>query len=94
MSDFPCPPPVGKDRQFVLGNHLSLNAPTSADETDGRHDVSDVVIPPADTPLHLRTGYEERIWVVEGALTVWCGADAVRRGHPRPARRHSGGHPG
>ena len=77
MSDFPSPPPVDKDRQFVLGNHLSLTVLTSADETEGRHDISDVVLPPhAGTPLHLHTGYEERIWVVEGALTVWCGPEA------------------
>ncbi|MET9147265.1 MULTISPECIES: cupin domain-containing protein [unclassified Streptomyces] len=76
MSNFPSPPPVPQDRRFVLGQHLRLSILTSAEETDGRHDLSDVVLPgDAGTPLHLHTGYEERIWVVEGSLTVWAGPD-------------------
>ncbi|MFF0478475.1 cupin domain-containing protein [Streptomyces sp. NPDC004284] len=76
MSNFPSPPPVPQDRQFVLGQHLRLSILTSAEETDGRHDISDVWLPAgAGTPLHVHTGYEERIWVVEGALTVWSGDD-------------------
>jgi len=78
MSDFafPSPPPPGPDRKFVLGGHLSLTVLATAEETDDRHDLSDVVLPPfAGTPLHVHTRYEERIWTVEGALTVWCGED-------------------
>ncbi|WP_121715593.1 cupin domain-containing protein [Streptomyces sp. E5N91] len=76
MTSFPSPPPVPQDRQFVLGQHLHLSILASAEETEGRHDISDVKLPPhAGTPLHMHTGYEERIWVVEGALTVWSGAD-------------------
>ncbi|MEW2491868.1 cupin domain-containing protein [Streptomyces sp. NPDC048411] len=74
MSNFPSPPPVPQDRQFVLGQHLHLSILTSAEETEGRHDISDVTLPAhAGTPLHMHTGYEERIWVVEGTLTVWSG---------------------
>jgi mannose-6-phosphate isomerase-like protein (cupin superfamily) len=29
----------------------------------------------AGTPLHLHTGYEERIWVIDGSLTVWAGPE-------------------
>jgi quercetin dioxygenase-like cupin family protein len=77
MTDFPSPPPVPQDRQFVLGQHLRLSVLASGEETEGRHDVSDVILPPgAGTPLHLHTGYEERIWVVSGSLTVWAGSDA------------------
>lgn len=76
MSDFPSPPPVPQDRRFVLGQHLSLAILTSGEETGGRHDISDVTLPPgAGTPLHLHSGYEERLWIIEGALTVWSGAD-------------------
>ncbi|MGW7571565.1 cupin domain-containing protein [Streptomyces tendae] len=76
MSDFPSPPPVSQDRQFVLGQHLRLSILTSAEETEGRHDLSDITLPGgAGTPLHLHTGYEERIWVVSGSLTVWAGPE-------------------
>jgi mannose-6-phosphate isomerase-like protein (cupin superfamily) len=76
MSNFPSPPPVPQDRQFVLGQHLRLSILTSAEETDGRHDLSDVTLPgDAGTPLHVHTGYEERLWIVSGSLTVWAGPD-------------------
>ncbi|MEV0850129.1 cupin domain-containing protein [Streptomyces sp. NPDC049954] len=76
MSNFPSPPPSSEDRRFVLGQHLGVTVLTSAAETDGRHDVSDATLPAgAGTPLHLHTGYEERIWVVSGSLTVWAGPD-------------------
>ena len=32
------------------------------------------------TPLHLDTQYEERLFVLEGACTVWVGPDTVRVG--------------
>ncbi len=76
MSDFPPPPPVSRDRRFVLGQHLHMSILTSPEETDGRHDLADITLPGgAGTPLHLHTGYEERLWVLEGSLTVWAGPD-------------------
>ncbi|MFD8565705.1 cupin domain-containing protein [Streptomyces sp. NPDC059639] len=76
MSNFPSPPPVPQDRQFVLGQHLRMSVLTSAQETEGRHDLADVTLPAGSgTPLHLHTGYEERLWIVEGTLTVWAGSD-------------------
>ncbi|MET7511871.1 cupin domain-containing protein [Streptomyces sp. NPDC005480] len=76
MTDFPSPPPVPQDCKFVLGQHLQLSVLTSAEETDGRHDLSDVTLPGGSgTPLHLHTGYEERLWIVSGSLTVWSGPD-------------------
>jgi hypothetical protein len=47
MSDFPSPPPVPQDRQFVLGRHLRLSVLASGEETEGRHNVSDSSCPRA-----------------------------------------------
>ena len=59
--------------EFVLGDaHATIL--TTAGETDGRHDLLDVVQPPgAKTPRHLHTRYEERLWVLDGDMTVWLG---------------------
>ncbi|MBO2453498.1 cupin domain-containing protein [Actinomadura barringtoniae] len=73
-------PPANSDstRQYVLGKELRVTILTSAEETDGRHDITDSFMPTgAATPLHLHTRYEERLWVVSGSLTVWCGPDTV-----------------
>ncbi|AVH60455.1 MULTISPECIES: cupin domain-containing protein [Streptomyces] len=65
-------------RQYVLGKELQLTILTSAEETEGRHDVTDSVMTTGQaTPLHLHTRYEERLWVVSGSLTVWAGPDTV-----------------
>ncbi|MQY16977.1 cupin domain-containing protein [Nocardia macrotermitis] len=81
MTDFPAPPAPALDRRFVLGTHLSLTVLTAPEETDGRHDLADITLPPgSNTPLHKHTRYEERIWVIEGALTVWAGTDTYTLG--------------
>ncbi|WP_025347814.1 cupin domain-containing protein [Nocardia nova] len=77
MNTFPQPPEVPADRRYVLGTHLAMTILTAPEETDGRHDLADITLPPgSDTPLHKHTRYEERVWVVEGELTVWAGQDA------------------
>ncbi|MFJ9365178.1 cupin domain-containing protein [Nocardia sp. NPDC101769] len=81
MTAFPPPPAVAQDRRFVLGNHLRMTILTTPEETDGRHDLADVTLPPgSDTPLHKHTRYEERLWVVEGTVSVWAGQDAYTLG--------------
>ncbi len=61
-------------RQYVLGSGLRLTVLASAEETGGRHDLSDTYLPAGEqTPLHLHTRYEERFWVVSGELVVWAG---------------------
>src|SRR5687767_6521108 len=68
---------AARKREFVLGD-LRATILTTGTDTGGRHDFTDTVQPPgARTPLHLHTRYEERFWVVSGALTVWAGADTV-----------------
>src|SRR3954447_7160772 len=65
-------------RQYLLGQELQVTILTSAEETEGRHDVTDSVMATgAATPLHMHTRYEERLWVVSGSLTVWAGPDTV-----------------
>ncbi|MFE3738213.1 cupin domain-containing protein [Streptomyces sp. NPDC059096] len=65
-------------RQYVLGQELRVSILTSAEETDGRHDVTDSFMPAgAATPLHAHTRYEERLWVSSGSLTVWAGEEQV-----------------
>ncbi|WP_049568460.1 cupin domain-containing protein [Streptomyces sp. SBT349] len=76
MSDLPSlsANPDHPDRQYVLGQELRVSILTSAEETDGRHDVVDSFMPAgAATPLHAHTRYEERLWVSSGSLTVWAG---------------------
>ncbi|OON81899.1 hypothetical protein B1H18_05315 [Streptomyces tsukubensis] len=70
--------PDHPDRQYVLGQDLWISILTSAEETGGRHDVTDSFMPAGGTtPLHAHTRYEERLWVSSGSLTVWAGAEKV-----------------
>jgi mannose-6-phosphate isomerase-like protein (cupin superfamily) len=67
-----------QEREFVWGQLLCATILTTATETDGRHDLIDASTPPGEqTPLHLHTRYDERLWVISGALTVWAGPDKV-----------------
>jgi mannose-6-phosphate isomerase-like protein (cupin superfamily) len=71
----------GQRREYVLGQHLRVAILTAGTETDGRHDLVEARTPPGDcTPLHLHTRYEERLFVLDGELTVWAGADRVTLG--------------
>ena len=74
--------PVTRGRQFVLGpERAQLAILTTAEETDGRHDLIDSVFPARSaTPLHLHTRYEERVHVISGSLTVWIGPDMLTVG--------------
>ena len=74
--------PVTRGRQFVLGpERAPITILTTAEETDGRHDLIDSVFPAGSaTPLHLHTRYEERVYVISGALTVWVGQDKLTVG--------------
>jgi mannose-6-phosphate isomerase-like protein (cupin superfamily) len=68
-------------RRYVLGRELTATVWTTGAETDGRHDLSECRQPPdSQTPLHLHTRYEERLWVLSGSLTVWAGPDTVSLG--------------
>ena len=71
--------PAARERQFVLGpEQVRATILTTGAETDGRHDLTDSVLPAGSmTPLHLHTRYEERLYVVSGSLTVWVGQDKV-----------------
>ena len=61
-------------REFWLGQDLRITILTTAEETEGRHDLVEGVKQPGQTtPLHLHRRYEERIWVVSGELEVWAG---------------------
>ncbi|WP_051023280.1 cupin domain-containing protein [Nocardia pneumoniae] len=54
---------------------------TTAEETDGRHDLADItLLPGSDTALHKHTRYEERISVIDGSLSVWAGDDTYTLG--------------
>jgi hypothetical protein len=46
MTDFPRPPAVAQNRRFVLGQHLQMTVLTTPEETEGRHDLADVTLPP------------------------------------------------
>lgn len=66
------------DTRFTIGDGLRATILTTGAETDGRLDVVDGHLPPgATTPLHLHRVYEERYWVVSGAITVWAGDDVA-----------------
>jgi quercetin dioxygenase-like cupin family protein len=71
--------PVIRERQFILGpEQVRATILTTGEETDGRHDLLDTVLPAGSiTPLHLHTRYEERVFVISGSLTVWVGADKL-----------------
>jgi quercetin dioxygenase-like cupin family protein len=71
--------PGAQQRQFVFGpERLRATILTTAAETDGRHDLTDSVLPAGATvPLHLHTRYEERLFVVSGSMTVWAGPDKL-----------------
>jgi quercetin dioxygenase-like cupin family protein len=71
--------PAARERRFVLGpEQVRATILTTGAETDGRHDLTDTVLPAGSmTPLHLHTRYEERVFVVSGSLTVWAGQDKV-----------------
>jgi mannose-6-phosphate isomerase-like protein (cupin superfamily) len=71
--------PGAPERQFVFGpERLRATILTTATETDGRHDLTDGVLPPGATvPLYLHTRYQERLFVVSGSLTVWAGPDTL-----------------
>ena len=68
-------------RDYVLGQDLRIRILTTGAEISGRHDLVDAFqLPDTLTPLHLHTRYEERLFVTEGACTVWVGPDTVRVG--------------
>jgi mannose-6-phosphate isomerase-like protein (cupin superfamily) len=70
--------PGQQDREFVWGQLLRATILTTAAETDGRHDLTEASTPPGEqTPLHLHTRYDERLWVISGSLVVWAGPDQV-----------------
>ncbi|WP_345617751.1 hypothetical protein [Streptomyces ziwulingensis] len=51
--------PKHPDRMYALGQELRVSILTSAEETDGRHDVTDsFMLAGAATPLHAHTRYE------------------------------------
>lgn len=68
-------------RSYALGQELRVRVLTTGAETSGRHDLVDAFqLPVTVTPLHLHTRYEERLFVVDGACTVWLGPDTFRLG--------------
>lgn len=68
-------------REYQLGQDVHVTILTTGAETDGRHDLVEGVQPPlAITPLHVHTRYEERLWVLEGELTIWAGDRKVTVG--------------
>jgi mannose-6-phosphate isomerase-like protein (cupin superfamily) len=68
-------------RNYALGQELRVRVLATGAQTSGRHDLVDAFQPPDTvTPLHLHTRYEERLFVVEGACTVWLGPDTVPLG--------------
>lgn len=65
-------------RAFVLGQVMHVTILTTGEETDGRHDMVLGVKPPGSaTPLHLHTKYEERLYVLDGSMTIWAGEEKV-----------------
>jgi quercetin dioxygenase-like cupin family protein len=74
--------PGTRERHFVMGpERVQATILTTGEETDGRHDLLDTVLPAGSmTPLHLHTRYEERVYVISGSLTVWVGPDKLTVG--------------
>lgn len=74
--------PQAQERRFVMGpEQVRVTILTTEAETDGRHDLIDSILPAGSmTPLHLHTRYEERVYVISGALTVWVGPDKLTVG--------------
>lgn len=65
-----------QEREFVWGQELRARILATGAETAGRHDLVDATTRPGEqTPLHLHTRYDERLWVISGSLTVWAGPD-------------------
>jgi quercetin dioxygenase-like cupin family protein len=66
------------EREFVLGQSGHYTILTTGEDTDGRHDlILGVKAPGSATPLHLHTRYEERLFVLDGSLTIWAGNEKV-----------------
>lgn len=56
---------------WVLGNRLTVLA--DREDTGGRYDLIEGRQPPGNrTPPHLHTRYDERVYVVDGELTIWA----------------------
>ena len=65
-------------RSYLLGRELQATVLTTGAETDGRHDIIDATLAPGSrTPVHLHSRYEERVYLLSGALTVWIGAQRL-----------------
>jgi quercetin dioxygenase-like cupin family protein len=63
-------------REFALGAGTRVRILTRGVETAGRHDLVEATQRPGEmTPLHLHTRYDERLWVIDGQLTVWAGRE-------------------
>jgi quercetin dioxygenase-like cupin family protein len=63
-------------RSYVLDQHMRITVLTRGEETDGRHDlVRGFAGPGMATALHTHTRYEERLFMLDGELTVWAGEE-------------------
>jgi mannose-6-phosphate isomerase-like protein (cupin superfamily) len=81
--------PDSRNRDFVLGQEMRVTILTRGEETEWRHDVVEAVQEPGTiTPLHLHTRYDERLWVIDGEITVW--PVTTRSGSVRAASPPSG----
>src|SRR3954454_8117244 len=68
--------PDHERREFLLGPDLRFTVLTAAQESAGRFDLLDGWKDPgAMSPLHLHSGYEERLWIASGELEAWAGDD-------------------
>ncbi|TWF79613.1 mannose-6-phosphate isomerase-like protein (cupin superfamily) [Pseudonocardia hierapolitana] len=66
------------DRSYVLDQHMRITVLTRGGETDGRHDlVRGFAGPGMATALHAHSRYEERLFMLDGELTVWAGEERV-----------------
>jgi quercetin dioxygenase-like cupin family protein len=67
---------IHEDRDYALGQHLKVKVLTRGAETGGRHDMLTGSLPAgSQTPLHVHTRYEERVYVLRGSTNVWVGND-------------------